>query len=114
MNDPGHMQASTILMTLLAAAFAAWAGVIMWFGTAISDRLSRIEQSLEAVKIEVSGFKLDVSTRVTRAETRVEGLEQIKRDVERIDSVGPATPNRELNNTVYQLDKRIEKIEQRK
>ncbi len=61
-----------ILMTLIAVAFSAWAGVIVWFGNAIDNRLSVLQGSMERVEAEMGEFKLTVSERVTRVETKVE------------------------------------------
>jgi hypothetical protein len=61
-----------ILMTLIAVAFSAWAGVIVWFGNAINERLGHLQTSMERVENEMGEFKLTVSERVTRVETKVE------------------------------------------
>jgi hypothetical protein len=61
-----------ILMTLIAVAFSAWAGVIVWFGNAINERLGELQGSMERVESEMTAFKLNVSERVTRVETKVD------------------------------------------
>ena len=61
-----------IFGTLIAIAFSAWAGVVIWFGNAINDRLTDLQQTMESVEREMGDFKLSVSERVTRIETKVE------------------------------------------
>lgn len=61
-----------VLLTLMAVAFSAWAGVILWFGQAINDRLTELHTSMQRVEREMVDFKITVAERVTRVETKVE------------------------------------------
>jgi hypothetical protein len=101
-------------MTLLAAAFAAWAGVILWFGQAINDRLGTIETTILDVSREVQIFKLSVVERVTRSESMVEQIADLREQIRRIETMGPSTLSPMARQRLEELERRIEEMESHK
>ena len=62
----------SVLLSLVAVGFAAWAGVVLWGITAINDRLTDLQQSMERMEGEMTDFKVNVSERVVRVETKID------------------------------------------
>jgi cell division protein FtsB len=101
----------TVLLTLLAGAFMAWAGVVLWAADVISARLSDIERGLESVKVEMAAFKLNLSERITRAESQAERVVDLEQEIRRIDVYGARAPNPETRDKVDRLEQRVDQLE---
>ena len=69
----------SVLLSLVAVGFAAWAGVVLWGITAINDRLTDLQASMQRVEGEMVEFKLGVTERVVRVETKIDAAHADKK-----------------------------------
>lgn len=111
MADPAPGSGSVIVNTLLAAAFAAWAGVVLWGIQMLNGRLTDIEKAVESVKAEMAAFKLSLSERITKAEAQAERVVDIEAEIRRIDRDGARAPNPEYRQAVDELSQRVRHLE---
>lgn len=68
---------SPLLLLMASIAFTAWAGVVVWMGSAIMDQLSMIQAGVEQMDAELEHFKLRQAERTTRMEGRVDQLREL-------------------------------------
>ena len=76
-QNPGAVRVNQILLLLASVAFTAWAGVVVWMGSAIMEQLQTIQASVGEMDNELEFFKLRQSERVTRVEARIDQMREL-------------------------------------
>jgi hypothetical protein len=68
----GTITVGEVLQFLLASAFTAWAGVILWIGNGLLTRIDRLTSEITKTDEKLSSYILQTETRLALLEDRLE------------------------------------------